>query len=101
MRNAPQGMQPSKERLQELIIAAKHVDYKHITAAVGGQAGNPVPKREGGVWDHATEVGDAVRGLRNNSKKLEASTDPAAIKAVEKAQETIKKAEDAIKGAGI
>lgn len=72
-----------------------------ISGTVSDMVGNPVPKIEGGFFDHAGEMNDTLRGLRKRSKVLDGVNDPAAKAARAKALEAIQEIEEAIQGAGI
>ncbi len=48
--------------------------------------GNPIPKKNGGSWDHMQEMQNTLRGLRNNAETLKVA---------------INKIESALKGHGI
>ena len=72
-----------------------------ISGAVADQMGSPIPKRGGGYWNHAKEMQDTLRGLRKNAATLKGVTDPGAQAARQRALESIKTVEEALKGAGI
>jgi filamentous hemagglutinin len=72
-----------------------------ISGAVADQMGSPIPKRGGGYWDHAKEMQDTLRSLRKNAATLDGVVDPAAQAARQRALESIKTVEKALKGAGI
>ncbi|WP_197044051.1 polymorphic toxin type 28 domain-containing protein [Pseudomonas viridiflava] len=41
-----------------------------ITGTLKDMAGNPVPKPDGGYWDHLKKMNDTLRGLRNHAETL-------------------------------
>lgn len=72
-----------------------------ISGAIHDMVGNPIPKPGGGTWDHVQDLGNMLRGLRNNAAALSNATDPAAVAARQQALQTIQQIEGAIKGAGL
>jgi filamentous hemagglutinin len=72
-----------------------------ISGAVSDMVGNPIPKPGGGVYDHVKDLGDILRGLRNNADALRNSTDASALAARQQALQAIQQIEEAIQGAGI
>ncbi|CAI1694747.1 Uncharacterised protein [Serratia quinivorans] len=62
---------------------------------------NPVPKREGGYWDHMQEMQNTLRGLRNHAETLKNVNNPEAQAAYGRATDAINKIESALKGHGI
>lgn len=63
--------------------------------------GNPVPKKNGGYWEHMQEINNTLRGLRNNADALKNVNNPEAQAAYTRAADAINKIESAIKGYGI
>jgi hypothetical protein len=63
--------------------------------------GNPIPKPGDGVYDRVQDLGNMLRGLRNNAEAMKNATDPAAVAARQQAQQVIQQIEEAIKGAGL
>jgi len=72
-----------------------------ISGAVHDMVGNPIPKPGGGTWDHVQDLGNMLRGLRNNAAALSNATDPAAVAARQQALQAIQQIEEAIQGAGL
>jgi len=72
-----------------------------ISAAISDMVGNPIPKPGGGTYDHVQDLGNILRGLRNNADALKNATDPAGVAARQQAQQAIQQIEQAIKGAGL
>jgi filamentous hemagglutinin len=72
-----------------------------ISGAIHDMVGNPIPKPGGGTYDHVQDLGNMLRGLRNNADALRNATDPAAVAARQQAQQAIQQIEQAIKGAGL
>lgn len=63
--------------------------------------GHPVPKPEGGYWNHLKEMNDTLRGLRNHAETLKDLNDPTAQAARQRALDAINRIESAFKGVGI
>ncbi|MEI7003441.1 polymorphic toxin type 28 domain-containing protein [Pectobacterium parmentieri] len=63
--------------------------------------GNPVPKNNGGYWDHMQEMKNTLRGLRNNADTLKNVNNSDAQAAYSRATDAITKIESALKGYGI
>lgn len=72
-----------------------------ISGAIHDMTGNPIPKPGGGTYDHVQDLGNILRGLRNNADALKNATDPAGIAARQRALLGIQQIEEAIKGAGL
>src|SRR6266545_6312322 len=72
-----------------------------ISGAIHDMVGNPIPKPGGGTYDHVQDLGNMLRGLRNNADALKNATDPAAVVARQQAQQAIEQIEAAIKGASL
>ena len=72
-----------------------------IAGAVSDMVGNPIPKPGGGVYDHVKDLGNILRGLRNNADALRNSTDASAVAALQRALQAIQQIEEAIQGAGL
>ena len=54
-------------------IINDHLKSSDLSAALGDLQGNPIPKPDGGYWDHAQEVKDAYAGLVRAEKTLSGS----------------------------
>ena len=78
-----------------------HLTDEDIVGALRDIIGNPVPKPGGGFWNHAQEVNDALRGLRNQLRLLEGVNTPEANAARQAALDAIRRVEAALNGAGI
>ncbi|AYP23660.1 hypothetical protein D0A61_12200 [Pantoea agglomerans] len=63
--------------------------------------GNPVPKENGGHWDHMQEMQNTLRGLRNHADTLKNVNNSEAQAAYGRATDAINKIESALKGHGI
>ncbi|HAP2061420.1 TPA: Contact-dependent inhibitor A, partial [Escherichia coli] len=63
--------------------------------------GKPVPKENGGYWDHMQEMQNTLRGLRNHADTLKNVNNPEAQAAYGRATDAINKIESALKGYGI
>ncbi len=63
--------------------------------------GNPVPKQDGGYWDHMQEMQNTLRGLKNHADTLKNLDNPEAQAAYGRATDAINKIESALKGHGI
>ncbi|WP_205621496.1 hemagglutinin repeat-containing protein, partial [Dickeya fangzhongdai] len=72
-----------------------------IAGTIKDMDGNPVPKKNGGSWDHMQEMQNTLRGLRNNADTLKNVNNPDAQAAYGRATEAINKIESALKGHGI
>jgi filamentous hemagglutinin len=72
-----------------------------ITGTLKDMDGNPVPKQDGGYWDHMQEMQNTLRGLRNNANTLKDVNNPEAQAAYGRATDAINKIESALKGHGI
>ncbi|WP_254592361.1 type VI secretion system PAAR protein [Pectobacterium polaris] len=72
-----------------------------ITGTLKDMDGNPVPKSNGGYWDHMQEMKNTLRGLRNNADTLKNVNNPDAQAAYNRATDAITKIESALKGYGI
>ena len=72
-----------------------------ITGTIKNMDGNPVPKQNGGSWDHMQEMQNTLRGLRNNAETLKNVNNPEAQAAYGRATDAINKIESALKGHGI
>ncbi|HBH7039230.1 TPA: contact-dependent inhibition effector tRNA nuclease [Escherichia coli] len=60
--------------------------------------GKPVPKENGGYWDHMQEMQNTLRGLRNHADTLKNVNNPEAQAAYGRATDAINKIESALKG---
>jgi hypothetical protein len=78
-----------------------HLINEDISGALRDLIGNPVPKRQGGFYNHAKEVNDSITGLRKQLKILEGIDTPEAQMARQVAQDAISKVVSALSGAGI
>ncbi|KFC07161.1 putative heme utilization/adhesion exoprotein [Trabulsiella guamensis ATCC 49490] len=72
-----------------------------ITGTLKDMDGNPVPKENGGYWDHMQEMQNTLRGLRNHADTLKNVNNPEAQAAYGRATDAINKIESALKGHGI
>lgn len=63
--------------------------------------GKPVPKENGGYWDHMQEMQNTLRGLRNHADTLKNVNNPEAQAAYGRATDAINKIESALKRYGI
>jgi len=72
-----------------------------ITGTLKDMDGNPVPKENGGYWDHMQEMQNTLRGLRNHADTLKNVNNPEAQAAYGRATDAISKIESALKGHGI
>ncbi|HCR2004065.1 TPA: hemagglutinin repeat-containing protein [Enterobacter cloacae subsp. dissolvens] len=72
-----------------------------ITGTIKDMDGNPVPKENGGYWDHMQEMQNTLRGLRNHADTLKNVNNPEAQAAYSRATDAINKIESALKGHGI
>lgn len=72
-----------------------------ITGTLKDMDGNPVPKENGGYWDHMQEMQNTLRGLRNHADTLKNVNNPEAQAAYGRATDAIHKIESALKGHGI
>jgi|GEM_PF-1725848 len=72
-----------------------------LAGALTDMLGNPVPKRNGGFYDHAKEVNEAVNGLHKRATVLEGACDYRAQRARAQALEAIERANEFTKGAGL
>ncbi|WP_345765076.1 filamentous hemagglutinin N-terminal domain-containing protein [Escherichia coli] len=63
--------------------------------------GKPVPKENGGYWDHMQEMQNTLRGLRNHADTLKNVNNSEAQAAYGRATDAINKIESALKGYGI
>ncbi|MDK9355138.1 VENN motif pre-toxin domain-containing protein, partial [Lelliottia sp. V106_10] len=72
-----------------------------ITGTLKDMDGNPVPKENGGYWDHMQEMQNTLRGLRNHADTLKNVNNPEAQAAYGRATDAINKIEAALKGHGI
>lgn len=72
-----------------------------ITGTIKDMDGNPVPKQNGGSWDHMQEMQNTLRGLRNNAETLKNVNNSEAQAAYGRATDAINKIQSALKGHGI
>ncbi len=72
-----------------------------ITGTLKDMDGNPVPKQDGGYWDHMQEMQNTLRGLKNHADTLKNLDNPEAQAAYGRATDAINKIESALKGHGI
>ncbi|MGC4126007.1 MAG: VENN motif pre-toxin domain-containing protein [Enterobacter sp.] len=72
-----------------------------ITGTIKDMDGNPVPKENGGYWDHMQEMQNTLRGLRYHADTLKNVNNPEAQAAYSRATDAINKIESALKGHGI
>jgi len=78
-----------------------HLQPDDIVGGIKDMVGNPVPKPTGGYYNHAQEVNDALRGLRNSVQTLNGVNNVSATTATEQAIQIINEIEAAIQGLGI
>jgi|MedtruStandDraft_1076414.scaffolds.fasta_scaffold00649_2 filamentous hemagglutinin len=71
-----------------------------ITGTIKDMDGNPVPKENGGYWNHIQEMQNTLRGLRNHAGRLKNVNNPEAQAAYGRATDAINKIESALKGHG-
>jgi filamentous hemagglutinin len=93
-----QGQQRAVNKIDNILNSFKDSD---ITGTLRDMAGDPVPKPDGGYWDHLKEMNDMLRGLRNHAETLEGVSDPVAQAARQRALNTIQRINSALNGAGI
>lgn len=103
---APNIVKPLTQSEQAAIRKIGNIEKGHLTpgdftGSLRDVTGNPVPKPGGGFWDHAQEMNNSLRGLRNAVDKLKDATDPAGVAAREKAMQLIQQILDHTAGAGI
>jgi filamentous hemagglutinin len=75
-----------------------------LLSAEGGLISNaekPIPKPGGGSYDHTQDLGNMLRGLRNNADTLAGTLDAGGVAARDQAQQVVQQIEDAIRGAGL
>jgi len=72
-----------------------------ISGAIHDMVGNPIPKPSAGTYDHVQDLGNLLRGLRNNADALKDATDAAAAAARQQALEAIQEIEEAIRRVGL
>jgi hypothetical protein len=104
--NAPNIVKPLTQSEQAAIRKIGNIEKGHLTpgdftGSLRDVTGNPVPKPGGGFWDHAQEMNNSLRGLRNAVEKLKDATDPVGVAAREKAMQLIQQILDHTAGAGI
>jgi hypothetical protein len=78
-----------------------HLTENDIAGALADLTGNPVPRAGGGFWNHAQEVNEAIRGLRNQLRILDGVNTPEANAARQAALNAIQRVEAALRGAGL
>lgn len=93
-----QGQQRAVNKIENILNSFKDSD---ITGTLRDMAGDPVPKPDGGYWDHLKEMNDMLRGLRNHAETLEGVSNPLAQAARQRALDTIQRINSALNGAGI
>ncbi|MFS7252086.1 hemagglutinin repeat-containing protein [Rahnella rivi] len=104
-----QSEKPSENLNQKQESAIKKIDNTiknalkdhDITGTLKDMDGNPVPKENGGYWDHMQEMQNTLRGLRNHADTLKNVNNPEAQAAYGRATDAINKIESALKGHGI
>lgn len=104
-----QNNKPTQNLNQKQESAIKKIDNTiknalkdhDITGTIKDMDGNPVPKPNGGSWDHMQEMQNTLRGLRNNAETLKNVNNPEAQAAYGRATDAINKIESALKGHGI
>ncbi|WP_213879599.1 DUF6861 domain-containing protein [Pseudomonas sp. dw_358] len=93
-----QGQLRAISKIDKILKGFKDSD---IEGALKDMAGHPVPKANGGYWDHMKEMSDILRGLRNHAQTLKGLSEPVAVNARHQALATIRRIESALNGAGI
>ncbi|GAB2932809.1 hypothetical protein GCM10011328_34940 [Hafnia psychrotolerans] len=104
-----QSEKPAENLNQKQESAIKKIDNTiknalkdhDITGTLKDMDGNPVPKEDGGYWDHMQEMQNTLRGLRNHADTLKNVNNPEAQAAYGRATDAINKIESALKGHGI
>lgn len=94
--------QKQESSIKKIDNAIKHALKDHdIAGTLKDMDGNPVPKKDGGYWDHMQEMQNTLRGLRNHADTLKNVNNPEAQAAYGRATDAINKIESALKGHGI
>lgn len=94
--------QKQESSIRKIDNAIKNALKDHdIAGTIKDMDGNPVPKRNGGSWDHMQEMKNTLSGLRNNANTLKNVNNPEAQAAYARATDAINKIESALKGHGI
>lgn len=94
--------QKQESAIKKIDNAIKNALKDHdITGTLKDMDGNPVPKENGGYWDHMQEMQNTLRGLRNHAETLKNVNNPEAQAAYGRATDAINKIETALKGHGI
>ncbi|EMY0612519.1 VENN motif pre-toxin domain-containing protein [Yersinia enterocolitica] len=94
--------QKQESSIKKIDNAIKHALKDHdITGTLKDMDGTPVPKKDGGHWDHMQEMQNTLRGLRNHADTLKNVNNPEAQAAYGRATDAINKIESALKGHGI
>ncbi|HDL8287297.1 TPA: VENN motif pre-toxin domain-containing protein [Yersinia enterocolitica] len=94
--------QKQESSIRKIDNAIKHALKDHdIAGTLKDMDGNPVPKKDGGYWDHMQEMQNTLRGLRNHADTLKNVNNPEAQAAYGRATDAINKIESALKGHGI
>ena len=104
-----QNGKPAQKLSQKQESAIKKIDNTiknalkdhDITGTLKDMDGKPVPRENGGYWDHMQEMQNTLRGLRNHADTLKNVDNPEAQAAYGRATEAINKIESALKGHGI
>lgn len=93
-----QGEKKALNKINNILIKLNDGDF---TGTLKDMDGHPVPKPEGGYWNHLKEMNDTLRGLRNHAETLKDLNDPTAQAARQRALDAINRIESAFKGVGI
>nr|WP_276318273.1 polymorphic toxin type 28 domain-containing protein [Serratia microhaemolytica] len=94
--------QKQESAIKKIDNTIKHSIKDHdITGTLKDMEGTPVPKKEGGYWDHMQEMQNTLRGLRKHADTLKNVNNPDAQAAYNRATNAINRIESAIKGYGI
>ncbi|HGW3305201.1 TPA: VENN motif pre-toxin domain-containing protein, partial [Escherichia coli] len=94
--------QKQESAIKKIDNTIKNALKEHdIIGTLKDMDGKPVPKENGGYWDHMQEMQNTLRGLRNHADTLKNVNNPEAQAAYGRATDAINKIESALKGYGI
>ena len=94
--------QKQESAIKKIDNAIKNALKDHdVMGTLKDMDGTPVPKKNGGDWDHMQEMQNTLRGLRNHADTLKNINNPEAQAAYGRATDAINKIESALKGHGI
>ncbi|ABP58748.1 polymorphic toxin type 28 domain-containing protein [Enterobacter sp. 638] len=94
--------QKQESAIKKIDNAIKNALKDHdVMGTLKDMDGTPVPKKNGGYWDHMQEMQNTLRGLRNHADTLKNINNPEAQAAYGRATDAINKIESALKGHGI